>query len=43
MIARIFRTRIENKTEDVHEENQFQFGRGERSRNATGMPGILPE
>lgn len=42
-MANILRRTIEGKTEDVLEEDEFQFRRGKESRDAIGMLGIISE
>jgi len=42
-VANILRRTIEGKTEDVLEEDEFQFRRGKESRDAIGMLGIISE
>jgi hypothetical protein len=43
IVARIFRRRIERKTEDVLGEDQFGFRRGKGTRNAIWMLRIISE
>ena len=43
IIAKILRRRIESKTEDVIEEDQFGFRRGKGARDAIGMMRITAE
>ena len=42
-ITYVLRRRIEMKTEDILEEDEFQFRRGKESRDAIGMLGIISE
>jgi len=42
-VAKILRSRIEKKIEDVLGEDQFEFRRGEGTRNANGMLRIISE
>ena len=41
IVAKILRRKIENKIEDVLEENQFGFRREKETRDATGMLRII--
>jgi len=43
IVAKILRRKIENKIEDVLEENQFGFRREKETRDATGMLRIISE
>jgi hypothetical protein len=43
IVANIFRRRIEKKIEEVHEEDQFGFRRGRRTRYAIGMLRVILE
>jgi hypothetical protein len=43
ILAKILRTRIEKKIEDVLGEDQFEFRRGKGTRDAIGMLRIISE
>jgi hypothetical protein len=43
VVAKLLRRRIEKKIENVLREDQFQFRKGKRTRDALGMPRIISE
>jgi len=43
IVEKIFRRRIKKEIEDVHGEEQFEFGRGKETRNAIVMLRIISE
>jgi hypothetical protein len=43
IVSRIFRTRIEQKIEDVHGEDYFGFRKGKGTRDAAGMLRTISE
>jgi hypothetical protein len=42
-LANVLRRKVERKTEDVLEEDESQYWRGEEGRDAIGMLGIISE